>query len=152
MAPRVPYAVCAALSSMLPTMNGYMLRILAGRHFQYRYCVSPDHCCWDLRVNGRLHGCDALPAVITGGGVMAWYRYDKRHRGSDLPAIVFCRGAKQWWKNDNLHRDGDLPADIWTDDSQRWFKHGKLHRDGDMPAEIWANGSQRWFKHGKRCK
>ena len=148
--------VCAALSCVLVSAFGQVPCVVAGRHFQYRTCFPYDGG-WEHRVNGRIHSCDPLPALVYDGGSLKWFKYGKVHRDKDLPAVVWCDNhnneyTQEWFRNGEAHRDGDMPALTTKYGTQMWHKHGPLHRDNDLPAIIWWDGSREWFQHGHRYK
>jgi hypothetical protein len=109
--------------------------------------------------DGKFHSINDEPAVITVGGIKAWFKNGALHRSTvdpqtniTLPAFVkkgpsTNEKLEEWWINDEQHREDidpktgkSMPAEIFlsADSSYKcWRRNGKIHRDqNEGPAYI----------------
>lgn len=113
---------------------------------------------YTLDEQGRFHSYKDEPAIVTNGGIKAWFDHGALHReakdpvsGLTLPAFVKIgpvnEKLEEWWVNDVQHRDDidpksgkTLPAEIFihSDNSYKcWRKNGVVHRSqSEGPAYI----------------
>jgi hypothetical protein len=115
-----------------------------------------------LDEKGKFHSVDDHPAVITAGGMKAWFKHGELHRSTIDPETNLTLSAfikkgpgneklEEWWNEGTQHRiDKDpktgktLPAEIFIHTGSGssasykcWRRHDKIHRDqSEGPAYI----------------